>query len=160
MPAHDEIEAKFWKTLKADRTVMLGLNGVDLDHAQPMTAMTEDDDTSIWFFTAKDTDLVKALGRSHPAVMNLVAKNHQLFATVHGELVIDNDRHTIDRLWNPFVAAWFEGGKDDPNLQMIRFDPDRAQIWLNDSSLLAGVKLLLKRDPKVDYRHKVAEVRL
>jgi len=28
------------------------------------------------------------------------ATKHDLFATVHGTLVLDNDRATIDRLWN------------------------------------------------------------
>jgi general stress protein 26 len=66
----------------------------------------------------------------------------------------------VDKLWSPFVAAWFKGGKDDPNLQLLRFEPERAQIWLNDHSLLAGVKLLLGRDPKDSYRDKTADVRL
>ena len=79
---------------------------------------------------------------------------------MQGELVADNDPAMIDRLWNRFVAAWFEGGKSDPNLQLLRFTPDRAQIWLNENSLLAGVKLLLGSDPKKDYQDKVADVRL
>ena len=33
------------------------------------------------------------------------------------------DPKTIDRLWNPFVAAWFEGGKSDPKLALLRFEP-------------------------------------
>ena len=65
----------------------------------------------------------------------------------------------IDRLWNRFVAAWFEGGRTDPNLQLLRFEPGRAQLWLNDHSLLAGMKLLLGRDPKDSYKDKTADVR-
>jgi hypothetical protein len=49
-----------------------------------------------------------------------------------------------------FVAAWFEGGKDD----------ERAEIWVDASSLVAGIKLLLGADPKKDYKDKVAEVAL
>ena len=67
---------------------------------------------------------------------------------MQGELVADNDPIMIDRLWNRFVAAWFEGGQNDPNLQLLRFVPDRAQIWLNENNLLAGVKMLLGSDPK------------
>ena len=66
----------------------------------------------------------------------------------------------IDRLWNKWVAAWFEGGKTDPKLLLLRFDLDRAQIWLNENNLLAGVKMLLGSDPKKDYADKTAEVRL
>ena len=42
-------------------------------------------------------------------------------------------------LWNPFVAAWYKGGKSDPALALLRFDPQQAQIWLNENSLFTGV---------------------
>ena len=66
----------------------------------------------------------------------------------------------IDRLWNRFVAAWFEGGKDDPKLALLRLDAERAEIWLDGSSLVAGAKMMLGMDPKKDYKGKVAEVPL
>lgn len=161
MATNSEIEAKFWKALESDMTLMLGLAGVDEGHAQPMTAQFDGDDRrSIWFFTAKDTDLAEAIGARHEAVAHFASKGHHLFATLQGDLVVDNDPAVIDRLWNRFVAAWFEGGKTDPKLQLIRFDPDRAQIWLNENSLFAGVKLLLGADPKQEYKDKVADVRL
>lgn len=158
-----EIEARFWKSLKSDMTVMLGLVGRGEGHAQPMTAQLDEDQEAkgpIWFFTAKDVDLVKALGDSGPAMLHFVAKGHDLFASVEGRLTPANDRTMIDRLWNPFVAAWFEGGKDDPKLQLLRFDPDRGQVWLNGNSMVAGIKMLLGIDPKKDYQDKVAEVDL
>ena len=161
MPSNSEIETKFWKALKSDMTLMLGLSGVEEGHAQPMTAqLDEDRPGSIWFFTSKDTDLAEALGARHEAVAHFADKGHNLFATLQGDLVVDNDPATVDRLWNRFVAAWFEGGKDDPKLLLIRFDPDRAQIWLNENSLFAGVKMLLGADPKKEYQDKVADVRL
>lgn len=158
-----ELTTKLWKALKSDMTVMLGLAGVEEGHSQPMTAQLDDDDAAggtIWFFTATDTDLVKAMGQRHRAVAHFASKGHELFASLHGELVLDNDRATIDRLWNRFVAAWFAGGKDDPKLQLLRFEPEQGQVWLNEHSLVAGVKLLLGRDPKAEYRDKVGEVRL
>jgi len=159
-----DIEAKFWKALKGDRTAMLGLTGVEEGHSQPMTAQLleehEERGGPIWFFTARDTDIARAAGDSHRAQLHFSSKGHELFAAVHGTLTPSNDRATIDRLWNKFVAAWFEGGKDDPKLQLLRFEPDRAQIWLNENSALAGIRILLGRDPKQDYRSKVADVQL
>lgn len=163
MPDQAEIEAKFWKALKSDMTAMLGLTGREPGHAQPMTAQLEDEQEGrgpIYFFTAKDVDLVQALGSGGPAGLQFASKGHELFASVQGRLTPDNDRATIDRLWNRFVAAWFEGGKDDPKLQLLRFDPEEAQIWLNENSTFAGIKLLLGVDPKQDYKDKVAEVSL
>jgi general stress protein 26 len=165
MPDQVEIEAKFWDALKSDRTAMVSLSGIDDGAGQPMTAQLDEDANGdrrgpIYFFTAKDTDLVLDMGGRHRATINFASKGHDLFAAVHGDLVADDDPQTIDRLWNRFVAAWFEGGKSDPRLQLLRFEPDRAQVWLNDHSVFAGAKLLMGRDPKAAYKDKTADLRL
>lgn len=162
MPSDAEIEAKFWKALKSDMTVMLGLVGAEDGHAQPMTAQLGDRDGRgpIWFFSAKNVDLVQAMGTGSRAMIQFADKGHDVFASVEGRLVPDNDRATIDRLWNPYAAAWYEEGKDDPKLQLIRFDPDAAQIWLNENSMFAGIKTLLGVDPKEDHKEKIADVRM
>lgn len=160
MATAEELQAKFWKALHSDRTMMLGLDGVEDGHARPMTAQAEGDQGPIWFFASTDNDLVTNLAKGHRAIATFAAKDHDLFATIHGELALDHDRPTIDRLWNPFVAAWYEGGKDDPKLALLRLDPDKAEIWLNESSIFAGLKMLLGRDPKADYADKVATVTL
>lgn len=162
MTTEAEIEEKFWKALKHDRTVMLSLTGVAEDHAQPMTAQVEDDrpEGPIWFFTSTETDLARAVAKKQKASLQLVDKGHDLFAAVRGDLVVDKDPAVIDRLWNKWVAAWFKGGRNDPKLTLLRFDPASAQIWLNENSVFAGIKLLLGSDPKEDYKDKVAEVRL
>jgi general stress protein 26 len=157
-----DIEQRFWKSLRSDMTVMLGLDGVENGHAQPMTAQFADDNSKgpIWFFTARNSDLVRELDGRSNAIAHFASKGHDLFASIDGTLERDNDPAMIEKLWNPFVAAWFKGGKTDPNLQLLKFDPAHAQIWLNDHSFLAGIKLLLGRDPKVEYQNKVAEIRL
>ncbi|MGV3633679.1 MAG: pyridoxamine 5'-phosphate oxidase family protein [Pseudorhodoplanes sp.] len=160
MPAPHELETKLWKALKSDRTVMLGVDGVEDRHARPMTALVEGEKGPLWMFTARDTELVRNLRNGAHADATFASKGHDLFATIHGTIALDMDRAVIERLWNPFVAAWFKGGKDDPNLALLRFDAERAEIWLDEYSLVAGVKMLLGIDPKKDYKDKVAEVSL
>ena len=75
-------------------------------------------------------------------------------------MAIDNDRAVVDRLWNRFVAAWYEGGKDDPKLVLLRLNAETAEIWLDGSSIVAGIKMLLGVDPKADYMDNVAKVAL
>jgi general stress protein 26 len=57
---------------------------------------------------------VQKLELGDRAIATFASKGHDLFATLHGSVSLDNDRAVIDRLWNRFVAAWYEGGKDDP----------------------------------------------
>ncbi|MCU0757804.1 MAG: pyridoxamine 5'-phosphate oxidase family protein [Steroidobacteraceae bacterium] len=154
-----DLEARFWKALKSDRTIMLGLDGVEDGHARPMTALFEDDRSPLWIFTSRDNSLVQKLDAGHRAIATFASKGHDLFATIHGSLAVDDDRATIDRLWNPFVAAWYEG-KDDPKLTLLRFAAESAELWMDGSSLVAGAKMLLGIDPKKSYQDKVATVSL
>jgi general stress protein 26 len=140
---------------------MLGLAGVDEGHAKPMTALLDGDRDGgpIWIFpprtwkSSRRWPTGRAIGTFSP-------RGHDLFATIHGMLTVSQDRAVIDRLWSPFIAAWYDGGKSDPKLQLLRFDADRAQVWLNENSLLAGIKLMLGSDPRKEYKDKVAEVKL
>ena len=161
MASPEELERKFWKALKSDMTMMLGLDGAEDGHTRPMTAQFEEERGPIWFFTATDNALLEKLGSSggNRAIGSFVSKGHDVFAAVHGTLREATSREMIDRLWNPFVAAWYEG-KDDPKIALLRLDAERAEIWENGSSLVAGVKMLLGVDPKKDYQDKFAEVPL
>ena len=154
-----DLERKFWKAIDHDRTVMLGITGVA---PRPMTALAEDDKAPLWFFTASGTDLAESLRGSmgKQATATVTSKDHGLFATVSGKIVVDNDPAVIDRLWNPFIAAWFEGGKDDPTLRLLRMDPEETHVWLNENSLLAGVKLMLGVDPKRAYEDKTGDIEI
>ncbi len=163
MAKEAELEARFWKALKKDMTMMVGLTGVDETHSRPMTAQMEGDEGGpIWFFSSTETELVQQVGSGagSRALATFASKGHDLYAAVHGSLTIDNDRAVVDALWNPYVAAWYEGGKDDPKLVLLRLDPDRGQIWLDGSSLLAGIKIMLGYDPKDEYKDSVAKVDL
>jgi general stress protein 26 len=163
MATPKEITEKFWKSLHGDRTFMLGVDGAENGHFRPMTAILElEIGGPVWIFTSQDGAVTKAVRNMKKRAMAAYsAKGHDLFATIHGTIRLDMDREIIDKLWNPFIAAWFEEGKDDPKLALLRFDAERGEIWLNENSLWAGVKMLLSgSDPKEDYDDKVAKVRL
>ena len=162
-----DIRRKFWKALKSDRTMFLGLaQGAD-GHARPMTAILEDDGFDgedyrgpIWFFTATDSQLVQMISGGSRAMAHFVSKDHDIWATLHGTLSVSKDRAVIDRLWNRFVAAWYDGGKDDPTLVLIKLDPEQAEIWIDASSIVAGIKMLIGINPRKDMQDKVAKIDL
>jgi general stress protein 26 len=141
-------------------TVMLGLVGEPNGHQRPMTAQIEDGKGPIWFFSSTDNAMVKKLKRKGKATASFASKGHDLFATINGAISVDNDPEMIDRLWNRYVAAWYKKGKEDPKLALLRFDADEAEIWMDASNILAGVKMLIGIDPKKDYKKNVAKVAL
>ena len=159
-----DIVDKFWSELKDSPFIMLGVEGARDGATQPMTANFEDQDRHagvLWFFAAKDHDFTRAMGQSNRAIGSFSAKGHSLFASLRGTLTMHNDRATIDRLWSPMVAEWYEG-KDDPKMALVRFDVEDAKIWKSDLEgfLKPAFNKLFGRKPETGMKEKVAEVSL
>lgn len=162
MPDDREIEEKFWKALEESPFMMLGIDGARDGATQPMTANFEDQDRDagvLWIFTAKDHDFTKAMGQSNKAIATYTGKGHDLFASLRGTLRLDNDPATIDRLWNPVVAEWYEG-KDDPKLALVRFDVEDAKVWLSTvrGFVKPALNKLFGRKPDAGAKEDVAEL--
>ena len=151
----------FWKSLGDSPFMMLGLEGVDDDQTRPMTAQVDvpehgdkDEGGPIYFFASKTDGVGQAVSGPARAVATFAAKDHGLFAHVHGALVPSSDQSVIDRLWNPFIAAWYKDGKNDPDLQLLRFETENATIWeANKGSTLkaAALKALFNVDPGKEH---------
>jgi general stress protein 26 len=99
------------------------------------------------------------MGQSNRAIASYSTKGHDVFASLRGTLEIVDDRATVDRLWNPIVAEWYEG-KDDPKLALVRFDVENAKIWKSDVEgfLKPAFNKLFGRKPEAGMKEKVAEV--
>ena len=82
MPTPQELEKLFWKSLKSDMTMMLGLDGIEDGHARPMTAQLDGERGPIWFFTAKDNAIVQKLGhgpgKGNRAIVTFASKGHEI----------------------------------------------------------------------------------
>ena len=151
--AQAKLREKFWDELEDSKFVMLGLQGVDYDFTRPMTANI--DNEKIYFFAARSEDLFKGLGRNNRAIATFASKGHKLFASIHGRLIEDMDRAVIERLWNPIIASWYKDGKDDPDLALVRFDTDSANIWKAETGATlkaAAMKALFNVDPGKEHQ--------
>ena len=156
-----KLRKKFWSSLGDSPFMMLGLKGVEDDRTRPMTAMIDvpedgdkDDGGQIYFFASKTDGVGEAIGTSNRAVATFAAKDHGLFAHIHGTLVPSNDKAVIERLWNPFIASWYKDGKDDPDLQLLRFDTESADVWeATPGATLkaAALKTLFNIDPGKEH---------
>lgn len=117
------------------RTGMLGLtaSGTGL---QPMTHFPDSDAGVIWFISSTQSELVQSLGLGEDADYVVIAKDHDIHASLRGKLYQLHDEAQLAELWNPVIGAWFEGGRDDPQVALLRFEPAVAEIWGSTTSTL------------------------
>ncbi|MFN3972064.1 MAG: pyridoxamine 5'-phosphate oxidase family protein [Gemmobacter sp.] len=129
----DDIDA-FWDRLSAVNAGILGTqNGAA--RMVPMSHQLRDGDTTIWFITARDTDLAEAAEQRRVMATYVVADGGKgLYAVIEGELVRNAEAALRDALWSIVADSWFAGGKDDPNVCILGLVPGSAEIWLTPTS--------------------------
>lgn len=152
----EELKQKFWKALDDSPMLFLQLDS-DPHSAVPMTAQLDKHaNSAIWFFTGKNN----TLAQGGPATATFSSKGNEMFARFSGTLVTETSRERLDKQWNSVIEAWFPGGKDDPNLLMLRMDLGRAELWNSDLGLIDNTKMLLGFDTREDAREEHTETTL
>lgn len=145
----EELKQKFWQAL-ADSPFVFLERKEQPGEAVVMTAkLDKNANGAVWFFTKRDNQLA----RMGPAVCTFAAKGHQIFARFEGVLTEETSRDRLEKEWDRITAAWYDQGKDDPNLLMLRMDLGGAEIWDTDIGLYHATKMLLGGD----VRDEVAE---
>lgn len=137
MSGTDELKKHLWKNMEEGPYVMIGLEGGG--HSEPLTVQLDKDQADrLYFFIGKDN----RMARGGKAMAQFVSKGQDFFACLSGLARIDNDRAIIDKLWSNEAESWFSGGKNDPNLALLRFDIEDAELWETDISLSGRLKML------------------
>ncbi len=91
-----EIREAMWKAMAASPYVMLGLTGKH-QHSEPMYAVLDEDaDSEFWFYTKRDNRAAEG----GPAMVQFIAKGHDLFACIAGTLTEESDPTIIDKYWS------------------------------------------------------------
>ncbi|MGI9363008.1 MAG: pyridoxamine 5'-phosphate oxidase family protein [Parasphingorhabdus sp.] len=152
----DEIKKEFWNALSDSPNMLVNLHNSS-DHSVPMRAyLDEDAKSAIWFYTSR----TNRLAPGGEAMAQFVSKGHDLFACVAGILFEEKDTSIIDKHWNNAVAAWYNEGRDDPDMLMLRFELRDAEIWTADMSIKGAFKMMFGMRMQEDESGDHANVQL
>lgn len=127
-PTEVQLET-FWGRIDDCRTGMVSIDG----RAVPMSPYLDEDRKKISFLTAKGTIVAEAT--PGPARFIVCNDSEKLYCELDGSLALSQDRKRLDEIWNPIAAAFYEDGKDDPDLELVEFTPTRGEVWLGPGTL-------------------------
>ena len=114
--------------LGSERTAIVTTRaGHDL-HSRPLALLGADEfDGTLWFFTnepsPKTTDI-----ENHPEV-NVSVGGAKGYLSLSGTATVSRDQSIIDKYWNPWAEAWFEGGRQDPSLALLHVNVIYGEYW-------------------------------
>lgn len=152
----EELKHKFWKALADSPFVFLERKAAP-DEAVVMTAkLDRDANSAIWFFTKRSN----SLAQMGDAVCTFAGKGHEIFARFEGRLSEETSRERLEKEWDRITAAWYDQGKDDPELLMLRMDLGHAEIWDSDLGLYNNTKMVLGGDVREEAAEHHTETTL
>ena len=127
--------------LKDFNTAMLVTHAPDGTlHARPMAVAQVEPDGDLWFVTDRASGKMDDIGAD--AHVNVSMQGAGKFVSVSGNAAAVEDRAKVDEIWNEHMRVWFPGGKDDPNLVLLRVDAREGEYW--DNSGANAIKYMFK----------------
>lgn len=99
--------------------------------SRPLAMLNRDFDGDLYFFTADPSGKTEQV-RDNDQV-NVAIEADGGYLSVAGTATISRDSNLIDELWNAGAQAWFEQGRDDPAVALLKVHADSAEFWTIDS---------------------------
>ncbi|WP_201508473.1 pyridoxamine 5'-phosphate oxidase family protein [Psychrobacter alimentarius] len=111
-------------------------------HAWPMTTSeTSIGAKEIWFIGDKTSDVVKDIQNNQKIGLSYASKDEKNYVSVSANAELSSDQAKLEELWSPVYNAFFEHGKEDPNVQLIKVVPHGVECWLSGSSTVNMFKM-------------------
>ena len=114
--------AKLWSLVDDIKTGMMTSRDGQHLRSRPMRGHADRDSRELWFFTKSGE-----IESDHQVNLAYARPDKEEYVSLSGRASLVHDRERVDRLWSPYVAAWFPQGKGDPDLALIRVDVEQAE---------------------------------
>jgi general stress protein 26 len=95
--------------------------------SRPLAVLDHRFEGTVWFLTPDPSPKVDDI--RFDAHVNVAYVDGASVVSLAGIASIERDQARIDEFWNPWAEAWFEGGRDDPTVALLRVDVTSAEYW-------------------------------
>lgn len=104
--------------------------------SRPLGTQDVEFDGLLWFATGADSEKVREIQADPRVNLAYASRGRNTYVSVSGKASIVRDRAKIEHLWSPAMKLFFPGGKDDPNLVLIRVQAESAEYWDGPGTML------------------------
>ncbi len=125
-----------WALVKDMRFGMLTHRHADGSlHSHPLTTQNRSlDDGCLYFFVSRATELGQRIAVDGSVNVAYADTHKDRYVSVTGQARVNEDRRLRDTLFNALAKAWFPGGVDDPNLELVEVRILHAEYWSTTES--------------------------
>ncbi|HET8646275.1 MAG TPA: pyridoxamine 5'-phosphate oxidase family protein [Vicinamibacteria bacterium] len=121
------------KLIKGARVVMLTTVAPDgRFRSRPMLPGAFEDG-SMWFLTRVPSAKTADIADNQRVNLAYSSPKNDRYVSISGAATILHDAARVKDLWEGEHKAWFAGGKNDPELAVLRVQVDQVEFWDGDS---------------------------
>ena len=102
--------------------------------SRPMTIKEVDDEGNLWFISSKNSNKNLEIKSDNQVQLFFSNNADYEYLSVYGKASIYTDQATIEKLWSPIANAWFEEGKKDPKVSVIKVHAEDGYYWDTENS--------------------------
>lgn len=99
------------------------------NNARPMSLQECDQEGNLWFISSSDSNKNFEIKDDNRVQLYFMNNGSSEYLSIFGKAYIYTDKNTIEDKWSSFANAWFEEGKEDPKVTIIRVTPDETYYW-------------------------------
>jgi len=123
-------------------TMMTTRNDENHLHSCPMnTTETSIGAKEIWFIGHSPCETVSSIEKNSEVNLAYVSEDGKKYLSIAGTAELVEDEEKLNELWSPMYNAYFEKGKEDPRVQLIKVTPHGAEYWANGNAITSAVKM-------------------
>jgi general stress protein 26 len=127
------------KLIKGARVVMLTtVAGDGRFRSRPMMPGAFDEG-ALWFLTRVPSAKTADIADNQRVNLAYASAKDDRYVSISGAATIQRDAARVKDLWEREHKAWFPGGKNDPDLAVLRVQVDQVEYWDADTGRMVPV---------------------
>jgi general stress protein 26 len=99
--------------------------------SRPLAIQEREFDGDLYFFTMAPSAKTEQVAAD--SQVNVSLQSGDDYLSIAGTASVSRDQALIDELWNAHAAAWFEQGREDPSVALLKVHAESAEYWTMDS---------------------------
>ena len=115
---------------KAARICLFGTSpGIHPLDVVPMAVQEVDDAGNLYFLSGRSSEKNQHIIADSRVQLLFANVGDSDYMSLHGTATISDSRADREKYWTPIAKTWFHGGVDDPEVTVIKVEPEQGYYW-------------------------------
>jgi general stress protein 26 len=129
---------RVWDIIEKVHTGMLTTRFAGGLRARPLDARPDREQSIIWFVTDVRAGKDDEIAAAPDVCLTFVDADDKAYLSISGRASVTRDPAKAAAIWKKMDDVWWPGGAEDPNVRVLRVEPQVAELWDGPGTVVAA----------------------